>query len=504
MMSVLENSRKSSTYVAPIQLICRAMGMVTTVVIARNLSVEVYGIYNLFLGSILIFSFFTNFGIAGSLQRFLSEYAKKQEFVLFFKTFSFSINFRILMGIFIFAIAIIFFDKIDSYFHVAEYKLEFIIFCAGTFALFQIDFIIIALNSLFLHGYSSLGQLFYQTFRAISIFILFSVFGGKLTFVYTGELLAYGLGAVILWLIFKYKAHDPLLNKTCKNHKKIQWNRFLRFSAYNAITIPGHILCKDAMDFFVVAAMSTTSNLGIYALGSRASNMLLSIMPQNLLQTVIRPAFYHQYYSVEDKNTELNRMFRTLVVLIASFLFPALIFIGLHAESILTFIFKAKFAESTPIFLMLLGFNYFKIFELPSDLVLQAIEKVQARLYAQIFAIYNIVAAILLLPKFGLIGVAFATGSALMGKCLFWYFMARYYTHISICWGALLKITINTTVAAIIVYWVGNFGSSFIWVCLAISAGTIVYIAMFFFNNFLDDREKELVNQFCKQQIFKA
>jgi O-antigen/teichoic acid export membrane protein len=102
MPSLIENSRKSSIYVAAAQVINRVLGMIVTVILARNLTVSEYGIYNLFLGSILIFSFFTNFGIAGSLQRFLAEYASRKKFGLFFRTLFFSLKFRFVSGILFF------------------------------------------------------------------------------------------------------------------------------------------------------------------------------------------------------------------------------------------------------------------------------------------------------------------------------------------------------------------------------------------------------------------
>jgi len=504
MTSLLESSRKSSVYVASAQIICRALGFIVTIILARNLAVAEYGIYNLFFGSILIFSFLSNFGIAGSLQRFLAEYASLNKHGLFFRTFFFAMKFRLISSLIVFALAILLFDRFAGLFGVAAYKFEFILFCIGTFALFQTDFLQIAFNSLFMHVLSNLSQVTYQAFRAGLIVILVLILSGGFVSVYIAELIAFGFGAVLLWILFINKAYAPHKASIEESTEKIEWRRFTRYSAYNAATIPGGILFNQAADFFVVAAMATTNQLGIYALGSRAANMLISVMPQNLLQTVVRPAFYHRYYSVEEKSAELNRMFRTLVVLISAVLFPTLVLVGIQAETILTFIFKSKYAEATPVFLMLLAFNIFHAIELPSDLVLQAIEKVQARLYSQIFAVYNILAAVLLIPKFGIIGVAFATGSALMGKCLFWYFMARHYTGITICWNALFKIVINTAVSAVAAYNVATLGNSPLYLIASLITGGIVYVAMSFVNNYFDEREKDLVNRFCKLQIFKV
>jgi len=478
--------------------------MVAMVVLARKLTVADYGVYNLFIGSTLIFNFFTNFGLAYSLQRFLPDYAKLKKDRLFFRTFFFFIGFRSLAGIFVFATAILLFDRFAGYFGVPAYKYDFILFCLATYALFQIDFLQFVFNALFLHNYSSITQLVYQSLRVGSFVVLLVLLQGGLPEVFTGELFSYGFGAVLLWFFLIKRVYIPKKDNLIRDRKNNEWKRLLRYSAYSAATIPGSVLFSTTMDYFVVAAMATTNQLGVYALGSRAANMLLSIMPQSLLQTVIRPAFYHQYSSAKEKQPKLIQMFRTLVVLIAAFLLPILALVGIHAEAILTFIFKSKFAEATPVFIMFLAFNIFKAIELPSDLVLQATEQVQFRFYAQIFAVYNIVAAILLMPKFGLLGVAFATGSALMGKCLFWYFMARLHAGVSLCWGALLKILVNTSVAVVVAYLVNRFGQSTYWMFASLMAGIVVYVILAFLNPFFDDREKELINRFCKRQVFNV
>jgi len=503
MSSVIDSSRKSAILVAPAQIVVRAAGMLTTILIARNLSIADYGIYNLFIGSILIFNFFTNFGLAGSLQRFLAEYSRLNKIALLFRTFFFSISFRTISAFLVFTSAVLFFDYFSRVIKISEYHLEFTIFCIGTFLLFQIDFLQIIFNSLFLHKYTVLVQLTYQITRLLTVAGLL-VIGGQLVYVFTGELIAYTIGCLIIWGLFWLRLFKPHKAECKQKRETIEWKRFLRFSAYNAATIPGGILFSHAMDYIVLAVMSSTGQLGIYALGSRASNMLLTIMPQNLLQTVVRPVFYHRYYSVNKKNAELDKMFRSLVVLIAAFLFPALALVGVNAAEILTFIFRAKFAESTPVFLSLLTFSIFTILELPSDLVLQAIEKVQARLYAQVFAVYNLFAAILLMPKFGVLGVAFATGSALMGKSLFCFFMARYYTGISFCWQPLLRIAGNAAAAAATTYLIGQFSHSPAWMLLSLVAGGIVYLGLFSINNGLNQTEKVLINKFLKRRLFKV
>jgi len=128
MNSLLEKSRKSSADVVSAQIVCRILGMIVTVFLARNLTVAEYGIYNLFFGSTLIFNFLSNFGIAGSLQRFLPEYASLRKNGLFFRTFFISLKFRIISGIIVFAAAILFFDSFADYFNVLDINMNSLFF----------------------------------------------------------------------------------------------------------------------------------------------------------------------------------------------------------------------------------------------------------------------------------------------------------------------------------------------------------------------------------------
>lgn len=503
-VSLLEKSKISSSYVFPAQIVFRFLGMLTTVVLARNLTTEQYGVYNLFLGSVLIFNFLSNPGLAGSLQRFLPEYFKLEKFGYYFRTLFFAISYRSISGLIVFIVGFLLFDQVAVFFDIAGYRLHYVFFSLGLYALFQVDFLLIALNSLFLHQYSSLGEIIYQSIRLVLIYCFLVLFADRLIGVYLGELIAYGFGMATFWLLFVRKAQKVYAPKTKSSQRVIEWRRFLRFSAYNAATIPGGILFSNAMDYFVVAAMATVSQTGVYALGARASNMLLSVMPQKFLQTVIRPVFYHNYSSGDGKSTYIKQMFRSVVKLVALPLFPTVALVGLNAESILSFVFNAQSPVSTEVFLLFLVFGVSEIIELPSDLVLQSLEKVQARLYAQVFAIYNIVAAVLLMPKYGLLGVVFATGSAAMGKRLLWYFMARYYIDVSICWKALLKITINALMAVGISSWISTTGRSFMWVIASLGTGYFAYVIFSLINNPLDDYEKGLLNRFFKRRVFNV
>lgn len=500
--SLLDSSRKSSVIVAPVQLVSKAIGLITTIVLARYLTVSEYGIYNLITGSLIIFSLVTNWGLGSALQRFIPEYVRTYQYARLFKTFFFSQGFRAVTGIIAIAITVALFEPMSVFLKIEGFKVPYILFCIGSYAFFQVEFLQVAFNGFLLQKYSALTQLG-VVFLQLVLLINFLNAGGNLISVFEIQIITYVLACLVMWTLFMRKVYWPLRFHS-EGSATIEKKRVGRFALLSAATIPGGFIFSYALDYFVISAMATSNQLGIYALASRASNMVMSLMPDTLMETVVRPAFYQRYSSIQEKKSELNRMFRSLTVMIAAVMFPVLVLVGIQAGPILTFAFKSKYADSTPIFLIFLAFNTFMVLDLPSDLVLQAIEKVQVKLYAQVFAIYNLGADIILMSKFGLLGVAFATGSALMAKCLFWYFMARRYTGISIGWSALLKIGINTAVAGGIAYGVSLFGNSIIWVFASLASGFFVYVALSLLNPFFDDREKDMVNRFLKRRVFKV
>jgi len=487
----------------PAQMVIKALGIIYVIILARGLSVESYGVYNFVIGSLVVFSYFCNFGLGSSLQRFLPEYSKLEQTSKVIRTIIFAHSFRFVLSVLVLLVANFSFDLWSEKFNISDRGEEFLLFSVGAFILFQIEFLQIEFNAIFMHGISSLMQVLYTIFKVLLVGVVFAS-GYGLVEVLISEAVAFMIGLFFgAYFMFKWVI-APGYSKLKESSENLEYKRIGRYSGYNALVMPGGILYSHSMDFFVIAAMANPYDLGLYALASRVSKMITSIMPQNILQSVIRPAFYHHYFSVEDKNKELEKMLNSLVRLISAFLFPTVALVLITAVPLITIIFGAEYKAAVSVFMVLVVFMLFTVLEFPSDMVLQAIEKVQARLYAQIFAVYNVVAAIILMNMYGIIGVAIATGTALMFKCLFFYYMANYYTGIKIDLVSLFKIAINTAVSALAAYAVIYFGETLIYFLLSLMVGAAVYILMTYLNNFMNNNEKALVNSFVKRRVFNV
>jgi O-antigen/teichoic acid export membrane protein len=113
-----------------------------------------------------------------------------------------------------------------------------------------------------------------------------------------------------------------------------------------------------------------------------------------------------------------------------------------------TVVFGGKFVDYSALFPMIVAFTTLNAFATPATLVAQYEERAAIILISKIFAIYNIVALLALIPLAGLYGAVIATGSAEFFKNLFiWWFArrrARWLNFGSMClwstmtWGATL------------------------------------------------------------------
>lgn len=500
---MLDSTRTSSMVAAPTQLVTRFLGFVTTIVLARALTVGEFGIYNLLMGATALFTLFTSCGLADSLQRFVPEYLRARQYGRLLKTFFFSQVFRAASGVVLVALLIGLFDFYAPSLKLEDFRLAFILFCVSYWVFGQVDHLRTTYWGLMMQPYAAIGDAAHHAIRLVITVVLLFGLGGAITSVFVSELIAAVIICITMWLIFIFKVYRPL-KPLVEGHSTIERRRVARFSLLSASAIPGAFIFGYGLDYLVVGAMAATDDLGVYSLASRAITMMLVFSPQILLANVMRPVFYQRYYAAEDKRTELNRMFNSIAVLIAAVVLPLLALVGVQAERLLVLVFGSDFALSAPIFLVLAGFQIFVVVERPSDLALQAVEKVQARLYAQIFAVYNVVAAILLMRAIGLMGVALATGSAYMAKCVMWYLMARHWAEVRVRWAPLAKIAVNTVVAGGVAYGVGRVGGSAWWAVASVIAGVAVYIGMARVNGFLDDSEKALVNRFVKRRVFRV
>jgi O-antigen/teichoic acid export membrane protein len=148
------------------------------------------------------------------------------------------------------------------------------------------------------------------------------------------------------------------------------------------------------------------------------------LIPTRLFDNVVQPLFFA---IPQDKvDTRVPRDFSALLNANLLVHWPILAFtIAYHAQ-IVAVIFGGKFIEYSWLLPLIAAFGMINVIANPVSLVAEYEERPGIILWSKVFAIYNVVALLTLLPVAGLYGAAFASGSAQTLKNFFiWWHVRR-------------------------------------------------------------------------------
>jgi len=201
--------------------------------------------------------------------------------------------------------------------------------------------------------------------------------------------------------------------------------RLLRYAFYNNFNDAGTLILSSQSDNFFIAAFLDPVAVGAYSFYVRLNDMASQLIPTRLFDNVVQPLFF-----AIPQNKVATRMPRDFSALLNANLlvyWPIFSFAVAYHAQIVTVIFGGKFIEYSWLLALIAGFGMINVIANPVSLVAEYQERPGIILLSKVFAIYNVVALLALLPLAGLYGAAFASGSAQTLKNLFiwWHVRSR-------------------------------------------------------------------------------
>src|SRR5690606_28666507 len=161
----------------------------------------------------------------------------------------------------------------------------------------------------------------------------------------------------------------------------------------------------------------TPTAVGAYAFCTGLNIMVQKIMPVTFFNGVIEPLIFTLDY--KKQTNRVRGYFKFLVKVSYLVQFPVLVFVAAVPSQIIQVVFAGKFSEYEYLLVAAVAFPMFYAFHRPLSIIAQLGERAGLILASKIFAGYNLIAAVLLIPFFGAYGALFATGSAQLFKNLF-------------------------------------------------------------------------------------
>jgi len=172
-------------------------GIITMPLIARVLSVEEYGIYNILFAFITWISIFTGSGLANVFQRFIPEAFQKKDYSLIKALVTKGLLLRFLLSVLAVILVVLFSGSIGNVLKIEGWDKYFLVFSLGIICYIEVCLFSTVLNSIFLHKFAAISNICWSTFRVILLFIVI-LFGKGLTGVLLIESVCWALWLVLL------------------------------------------------------------------------------------------------------------------------------------------------------------------------------------------------------------------------------------------------------------------------------------------------------------------
>jgi O-antigen/teichoic acid export membrane protein len=406
----------------------RIASQVTTligyVVLVRSMSKQDFGVFNLLYSFIPLVGTAASLGLEQTLRRYQPEYLRHGNvdaaawLVKRVALLRFGTNLVVLSAV------LLAWNRVAPYFDLGPYKIQFEFFCVLILLHFQSQILQLTLASHMLHRFSvgsvallSFGKLIWYSILALT---------GALTL--RNAIYADTFAYAVIYVFLRFMYYRECSAKAAAEAQpyspsRDERRRLLRYGLFNNFNDAGTLLLDSRIDNFFIAAFMNSVAVGIYSFYMRLTEMALNVLPGRLFDNIIQPMFFA--VKPAEADSRLPQYFSFLLNANLLVLWPIVAFsVAYHSEIVLA-IFGGKFVEQSWLLPVVLGFAVVNCFSTPVALVAQYEEKPHIQLLSKVFAIYNVIALLVLIPRLGLYGAALGIGSAQILKNLFVWWHVR-------------------------------------------------------------------------------
>lgn len=489
--------RQSSVWVIARLGVSMTIGVVVTTFIIRSLSVTEFGIYTVLYSLLGYVSVACSFGIPDVFRRFIPEALQKKEYSLLKRLILRGLILRILLSALTVGVILALHGPIGRLLKLDNFLDYYTIFAFGTVFCLESTLLTNALHSLFLHKYSVIAGTLYTIFRGACVFLLLKM-GWGMKGVLWAEVASWGMSTGLQWLFYHLKF--VRLHRTTEK-KALPLRRYARYAAYSSLNEVGSSILGVSTDFFIITAFLGPGAVALYAFAERVIRMFVNCLPHVVLIDVIRPTFFTKY-AESGKREHLADMFNLLLKIGAFSVFPLAVGMFVLGDKMIAIIFKPDYLPCQPILWVLLISLVINVFATPSGLVLLALERVEIGLYSKVFAIYNVVAEILVIQRFGVLGVVVVTCSAVLMKNLFSFYFMKKYSGVQIQWRSLFLLAGNACVMAAVIWPLRPFITGPVSLAMTAVFGAGVYLVCAWLNKAFNGQERIWLNKILPKPVF--
>ncbi len=416
---------KSSLIIFIGLFLSKVLTYVYRITIARTFGPEIYGLFSLSLMIFGFFVFFASFGFSEGLIRYLSWYRGKKQYQKIKYLFKFALSISIISSIF--SGAILFF--LSNYISLNVFHNPELIIFLKIFS-FLIPFYLI--NNLFLSAlqafekiqwYSFILNIFQNVVKVFTLF-LFIFIGFKSGAIIFSYFLGIFAMFTISYFITKYKTPEIFGNSDLKNKIKSEVRK--EFFSYSWPLLFFAMISQIFYwtDTFLIGYFNGAFDAGLYN----------AAIPIVLLMRFVPELFLRLFFPLVTKEFSRNRLkiIRQLSQQVGKWIFilnlPVFLIMFFFPDAIINVLFGAEYIIVGKSLKILAVGGFISSLIWISNNLLSVIGKSKLLLTNLLFvSTLNILLNILLIPKYGLNGAAFATTISMIVLSLILFLEVRYF-----------------------------------------------------------------------------
>jgi stage V sporulation protein B len=285
----------------------------------------------------------------------------------------------------------------------------------------------------------------------------------------------------------------------------LPWRRMIRYGLLRYTTTLTLVGFFADIDIWFITHYHDTEAAGLYGFATKNVHMLANLVPTHFLLVVLVPVYVREYTRRQDPQ-QLIRVFAFFNKVVTAFLAPTLVGSLLLAVPITGLIFDPKFLPSVPVFRVFFVGMFIFYFCNTSSFLLVVLERPEITLYSRIFVVYNIIMDIVLIPPYGIMGAAIATGSAMAMGYIFTYLMVKRVIPIRIPWGATFRTFAYSGIMALAIWpllasgWISTVPR----LLAAVGLGAVVYGLLAWRLPVFSHDERAHLNGALRRRVFPA
>ena len=478
-----------------------------SIYVVRYLTKADYGAYKL-IGSIsFVVVYLSSFGLERVIMRYVPEYLEKKSYRKVNTLIIISLLIKVTsLAIFV-LVTNIFKNLFFSFLNLPEVlSTWYLIICLIIFLNLTKSVFGVALLSAYIEQYYvGINQIIYSV---LQLFLFLGVV--YLDYGLAGLILSMLISEVVSFSLYLVSSGRKILNNKRlsllggeNNFEKINYKRISRFGLFSFLVIAVFSFVDTSIDNLVISHYYNSDRVAAYGFAASLVMMIASLAPGSCLRNVFNPIFIKRYTNTKNAG-DLIFGFDFIIKIDLFIMLPVFTGLFLLSDKVVTYVYDSQYLDTIPIINILICFFLFKELIYAFDPLINVLEKNELFLISGIFSIYNLVMDIVLVPRYGIIGAAIATGSTGVLLYIYYWLASLFYIKLKLRFPfmSVFKVILNVLPMIGFILLTKHYITSIPTLSIIIASSAAIYATVSYFNKPFSQRDRNLINKAIGKEMF--